>query len=107
MSWKQLLPHQREILAALLDAYLGRLPDEFAERESAKVIGAAAGQLHFAWAGSTEPHQPHYYRIQGPRLLAEYDNIQRDANHIHTVWRDPHGDFGRDILADHYATSHH
>jgi hypothetical protein len=106
VSWKQLRPHQREILTALLGAYLERLPDEVAERESVKVLGAAAGQLHFAWAGRTELHQPHYYRIQGPRLLAEYDNTQRDANHIHTVWRDPHGDFGRDLLTAHYATSH-
>ena len=106
VSWPRLRPDQREMLAELLGAYLGRLPDEAAEAESAKVAGDAAGQLHFAWAGSTEPRRPHYYRIQGPRLLAEYDNTQRDANHIHTVWRDPHGDFGRDVLARHYATSH-
>jgi len=47
--------------------------------------------VHFAWAGSIEPGQPHYYRLQGPRLLAEYDNTQRDMNHVHTVWRDPEG----------------
>ena len=107
VSWPQLRPSQREILTALLGAYLERLPDAAAERESAKITGPAAGQLHFAWAGSIQPHQPHYYRIQGPRLLAEYDNTQRYANHVHTVWRDPHGDFGRDLLAAHYATSHH
>jgi Protein of unknown function (DUF3500) len=105
VSWHQLRPGQREILTALLSAYLGRLPDTAAEAEHAKITGAAAGQLHFAWAGSTEPHRPHYYRVQGPRLLAEYDNTQRGANHVHTVWRDPDGDFGRDVLAAHYATS--
>ena len=77
-----------------------------AEAEHAKITGPAAEQLHFAWAGTTEPRQPHYYRIQGPRLLAEYDNTQRGGNHIHSVWRDPAGDFGRDLLAHHYATSH-
>ena len=107
VSWPQLRPSQQEILTALLHAYLDRLPDGAAAAEQAKITGAAAGQLHFAWAGSTEPHRPHYYRIQGPRLLAEYDNTQRHANHVHTVWRDPHGDFGRDLLAAHYATSHH
>ena len=67
------------------------------------------GSAGWGWrfAGSTEPRQPHYYHVQGSRLLAEYDNTERDANHVHTVWRDPHGDFGRDILAEHYATSHH
>ena len=53
-----------------------------------------------------EPGQPHYYRLRGPRLLTEYDNSQRGGNHIHSVWRDPAGDFGRDVLALHYATSH-
>ena len=94
------------MLTALLGAYLGRLPDEAAEAEHAKVAGEAPVSLHFAWAGSTEPQRPHYYRIQGPRLLVEYDNTQRGANHAHSVWRDPVGDFGRDVLADHYAASH-
>jgi hypothetical protein len=105
VPWQRLRPAQHEMLTTLLGAYLARLPDEAAEREQAKITGAAEG-LHFAWAGSTEPRRPHYYRIQGARLLAEYDNTQRDANHVHTVWRDPHGDFGRDVLAHHYATSH-
>ena len=48
----------------------------------------------------------HYYRVQGPGLLVEYDNTQNDGNHIHTVWRDPDRDFGRDLLAEHYAVAH-
>jgi len=106
VSWPQLRAGQREMLTALVGAYLDRLPDEAGAAEHAKITGDSAGQLHFAWAGSTERHRPHYYRIQGPRLLVEYDNTQRDANHAHSVWRDPVGDFGRDILADHYAASH-
>ena len=27
--------------------------------------------VHLAWAGSTEPGAPLYYRLQGPRLLIE------------------------------------
>jgi hypothetical protein len=106
VAWTQLRPGQRDMLAALLGAYIGRLPDESAEAETAKVTGDHAAELHFAWAGSTERHRPHYYRIQGPRLLVEYDNTQRDANHCHAVWRDPAGDFGRDTLAEHYAARH-
>jgi hypothetical protein len=106
LPWAQLRPGQREMLTTLLGAYLSRLPDEAAEAETAKVTGDHAAGLHFAWAGSTERHQPHYYRIQAPRLLVEYDNTQRDANHCHAVWRDPAGDFGRDVLAEHYAASH-
>jgi len=93
-------------LRALLDAYVSRFPDGLAELESAKFAGSKLAALSFAWAGSTEPRRPHYYRIQGPGLVVEYDNVQRDTNHIHTVWRDPEGDFGRDVLAEHHASGH-
>jgi hypothetical protein len=97
---------QQEILRALLDTYLGRMPDAVAEREMAKVTGASLPSLHLAWAGSLEPGRPHYYRIQGHRLLVEYDNTTRDANHVHSVWRDPVGDFGMDALGVHRREGH-
>ena len=59
--------------------------------------------IRFGWAGATERGRPHYYRIQGPRFLIEYDASQNDGNHIHTVWRDFQGDFGRDLLREHYS----
>lgn len=97
---------QHELLKALLDTYVRRLPDEIADREMAKVTGPSFPALHLAWAGSTEPGRPHYYRIQGHRLLVEYDNTTRDANHVHTVWRDPVGDFGMDALGAHRRQDH-
>ena len=77
-------------------------PTQLADAEAAKYAGRGSRRLHFAWAGGIEVGEPHYYRIQGPRLLVEYDNTQRDVNHVHSVWRDPDGDFGDDILARHY-----
>ena len=62
--------------------------------------------LYFAWAGGIEKGNPHYYRIQTPTFLIEYDDTQNEANHIHSVWRDYEGDFGVDLLADHYQSSH-
>jgi hypothetical protein len=97
---------QQALLQALLRTYVGRLPDEVAEREMAKLTGPAFPALHFAWAGSSMPGRPHYYRIQGHRLLVEYDNTTRNANHVHTVWRDPVGDFGMDLLASHRRHAH-
>ncbi|MFI0773936.1 DUF3500 domain-containing protein [Streptomyces sp. NPDC021212] len=102
----QMSGEQRDQLRALLDVYLGRIPEELAEREAAKFADDKLHDVHFAWAGGIEKGQPHYYRLQGPRLLAEYDNTQRDVNHIHTVWRDPEGDFGDDVLARHLREFH-
>jgi len=98
---------QRDLLRALLDVYVRRVPDELAEAEAAKFAGNTLDELAFGWAGSVLPGDPHYYRVQGRRLLAEYDNTQNEANHVHTVWRDLDNDFGGDPLALHYATSHH
>ena len=98
---------QRDLLRQLLDVYVRRVPDELADQESAKYASDGdLDTLSFAWAGALEPGQPHYYRVQGTRLLAEYDNTQRGVNHVHTVWRDLDDDFGVDTLADHYAAHH-
>jgi hypothetical protein len=98
-------PAQQEILRALLESYIRRMPDPVAEAEMTK-ISATFGQLHLAWAGSHAPGRAHYYRIQGPRLLVEYDNTTRNANHVHSVWRDPVADFGIDALGEHYRKEH-
>ncbi len=90
---------QREILRGLLAAYRGRVPDGLAAAVDEDVV-------HFAWAGSTEPGAPHYYRLQAPRLLLEWDDTARRANHAHSVWRDPEADFGLDALTMHRAEHH-
>jgi len=97
---------QQQQLRELLALYLGRVPDSLADREAAKFAGDRLAAVHLAWAGSLQPGRPHYYRLQGPRLLVEYDNTQRDANHVHSVWRDPEGDFGADVLAGHLTAQH-
>jgi hypothetical protein len=108
LAASQLRTDQRDVLRALLDTYVGRIPDALADVEAAKyATDEAFDALHFAWAGGIEPGEGHYYRVQGPRLLAEYDNTQRGANHIHTVWRDPASDFGGDALAAHYRQHGH
>jgi hypothetical protein len=87
---------QRALLGRILAVYAERLPAELAEIELAKYPDTALDDLSFAWAGGPGRGVPHYYRVQGPRLLIEYDNAQRDGNHAHSVWRDPRGDFGTD-----------
>jgi hypothetical protein len=77
-----------------------------AAEEALKYGDERLDDFAFAWAGGVDPGQGHHYRVQGPRLLVEYDNTQRDANHVHTVWRDPDGDFGDDVLRQHRLRSH-
>ena len=96
---------QREMLRALLGTYLDRVPPDVSPARRYD-DDAALDAVHIAWAGSTAPGDPHYYRLQGPRLLVEWDNTQRGANHAHSVWRDPDADFGLDVLGAHRAALH-
>jgi len=65
------------------------------------------GKIRFAWLGELPQGKKHYYLVQGPTFLIEYDNTQNDGNHIHSVWRDFNGDFGRDILREHLKAVAH
>jgi hypothetical protein len=90
----ELSPSQRRLLRDIVAVYVSRLPDELAEAEMEKWTDARVASLFFAWAGGLDRGAPHYYRIQGARLLIEYANAQRAGNHAHSVWRDREGDFG-------------
>ena len=105
LSSTEMTAAQREILNALVEVYVWRMPEALAEAEWKRLRGDLAS-ARFAWAGSAERGDPHYYRVQGTSFLAEYDNVQNDANHIHAVWRDLSNDFGEDILRKHYREGH-
>lgn len=103
----QLNPEQRDLLKKLVQEYVYRHRPEVADADRKKIEAAGWQNITFAWAGSLEPGQGHYYRIQGPTFLLEYDNTQNNANHIHTVWRDFENDFGEDTLRRHYEQTPH
>jgi len=95
----------REVALALIGEYVHNVRREWAEAQLRRLREAGVDAIHFAWAGALEPGQGHYYRLHGPTVLIEYDNTQNNANHIHTVWRDPTNDYGVDYLRAHYANS--
>ena len=92
---------------SLIKDYANRHRPEVAEADIKKMQGAGFDKVAFAWAGGLEPGQGHYYRVQGPTFLLEFDCTQDNANHIHTVWRDFANDFGEDLLRKHYEEVPH
>jgi hypothetical protein len=70
------------------------------------LVKKAGKNIWFAWAGGVNKGDPHYYRIQTPAFLIEFDDTQDNANHIHSVWREFNGDWGEDLLQEHYQQSH-
>ena len=97
---------QKKILLDLVSEFLHRMPEDVAYTRMDQIEKDGTSYIHFAWAGSEKHGSPHYYRLQGPSFLVEYDNTQNNANHIHTVWRDLRNDWGKDVLQHHYAKSH-
>ena len=96
---------QKAMLTELLEEYAHNLPEELAQERMGRAK-KAGNNMYFAWAGGEELGQPHYYRIQAPDFIIEYDNTQNNANHVHSVWRDLTNDFGGDLLKEHYDASH-
>ena len=97
--------NQFDALRALVEVYAKNLPGDL-ERRRMEQLESAARNIHFAWAGGTQPGDPHYYRVQTSQFLIELDNTQDKANHIHSVWRDLTHDFGGDALRAHYQADH-
>jgi len=98
---------QRDLLTKVIDVYTGFMASDIADERTAKLKKAGLEKITFAWAGEAERGKKHYYRVQGPTFLIEFDNSQNNGNHIHSVWRDFNGDFGRDLLREHLKSVAH
>ncbi|CAM3404613.1 DUF3500 domain-containing protein [Aquirufa ecclesiirivi] len=107
ISVKEMNSQQKASLNQLIMHYLSAMPPKIAEMRLKHIANEDFNSVKFAWAGNTERKKAHYYRIQGKSFLVEFDNTQDNANHIHTVWRDFRGDFGTDLLKEHYMTAEH
>ena len=107
MNVSEMNAEQKKQLNKLIGVYLSNLPPILASKRRKKIDAEDMHELQFGWAGSDEPGKQHYYRIQGKTFLIELDNAQNNGNHIHSVWRDFYGDFGRDLLLEHYKNAQH
>jgi Protein of unknown function (DUF3500) len=106
LTYGEMTEAQKKKLMQLLDVYVKNYAFGFSSRLMDKINKAGIQNLSFAWAGSLKPGAGHYYRIQGPMLLIEYDNTQNNANHVHTAVRDLTDDFAYDVLREHYEREH-
>jgi len=107
LSYAALDAKQKGMLKKLVRAHADVQGEAEVNRRLLKIEHEGWDNVVFAWMGSIERGSNHYYRLQGPTFLVELDNSQDGANHIHSVWRDFKGDYGRDVLAEHYAHSPH
>ena len=107
ISASEMTEAQQVALLTLIDEYTGRYHSNIAAAQMQKIKAAGTEKIRFGWAGGTKPGEAYYYRIQGPTFLMEAANVQNQANHVHATWRDFTGDFGRDILGEHFKDGSH
>jgi hypothetical protein len=99
---------QQELLKRIIREFVFNLEYEKATAEFDKIIKAGIGNIYFGWIGPYEEHKAHYFVINGPTFLIEFDNsgFNHEGNHIHAIWREKGNEFGGDVLKKHYQTSH-
>jgi hypothetical protein len=100
-------PKQRELLMQLIEVYTAQMTPDIAAERQAEIKKGGPDKITFAWAGPIQPGERHYYRVQGPTFVIEFDNTQNNGNHIHSVFRDFDSDFGRDLLREHVTSVKH
>ena len=103
---KALNSNQKEILLQLIEEYINNLENQKANEFLSKIKTSGIDNIYFAWIGSYKRKSPHYYIINGPDFIIEYDN-QNKGNHIHAIWRDKTNDFGEDLLKKHHLNHKH
>lgn len=107
LSAADMTDEQQALFRKLLDEVIGNFNAELKEQAWHEIEHAGFDKVHFAWAGSLNRGEGHYFRIHGPTLVIEYDNTQSNANHAHLVWHSPGNNFGADYLRRHYEESPH
>ena len=107
IAFDELDTRQQQMLLQLVRAYAAKYRQGIVDQIAKRTPIVNGDGMFFAWAGSFEPGKGHYYRIQTPHFIFEYDNVQTKANHVHAVWRSFDGDFGEDLLLKHYEQSPH
>jgi hypothetical protein len=94
----ELSDDRKALVLEIIQAYLGALPAASATPLFERLSAAGIENVRFGWTGSVEPRRPHYYRLQGPTFLLEFDNSRNSGTHIHSVWRDFAEDFGQNLV---------
>ncbi|GGZ90076.1 DUF3500 domain-containing protein [Algibacter mikhailovii] len=106
---EHLTNEQKQLLMLLIKEYVNNLENDKAQENLDKIKTSGVENIYFAWIGSYQSKAPHYYIINGPDFIIEYDNVgfRNNGDHIHAIWREKINDFGEDILKTHHLKHKH
>lgn len=114
IRYDELSSEQQDHVMAIVETYLGRMPEAHAKAKMAEVR-AQLDRTYIGWIGGFTENSVFYYRVHSPVVLIEFDHQRGVAldddnptrNHIHTIIRTPNGnDYGKDLLRQHREQHH-
>lgn len=106
----EMTKQQQAILQGIIREFVFNLKYEKAVSEYEQIVIAGIDKIYFGWIGEYEEKRPHYYILNGPTFLIEFDNNggpRNSANHIHAIWREKGNEYGEDVLKKHYLSNLH
>ncbi len=101
---------EKNILEQVIREFVFNMEYDKALGEYEKIKKAGIDNIYFGWIGGYGEKEPHYYIINGPGFLIEFDNNggpRSEANHIHAIWREKGNEYGEDVLKLHYQKEKH
>lgn len=100
---------QQKQLEFIITEYIGNFEREKQMEYMDRIRTSGLDNVYFGWVGGMERVTNHYYVINGPDFLIEYDNVGwvYGGDHIHSIFRDKRNDFGEDLLKKHYESRSH
>jgi hypothetical protein len=98
VSCKLFSDEQKKAVVSLLSHWVTDLPPHIAKEHLAR-LEKEVDEMVFSWNGALTPRSDISYAIQGPSIIVEFacqgapDN---PLDHIHTMYRDPANEYGRE-----------
>lgn len=106
----EMTKEQQAILLYIVREFVFNMEYDKAVIEYDKILKAGVNKIYFGWIGAYDETKPHYYVLNGPGFLIEFDNNggpRNGANHIHAIWREKGNEYGEDVLKKHYQEEKH
>ncbi|MDZ4794185.1 MAG: DUF3500 domain-containing protein [Bacteroidota bacterium] len=101
---------QKAVLQYIIREFVFNLEYDKASIEYDNIIKAGIDKIYFGWIGEIDEKKPHYYVLNGPTFIIEFDNNggpRNSAGHIHAIWREKGNEYGEDVLKKHYQVEKH